>query len=521
MTVKLRLLTCKHFMPELEAVLRSGALSDVEAGAFPAVCLNPQRVSNVIGSFSDLADANQPVIALMGGCFMNYQAHLRQMPPNYQVRQFAQCFNMLAPQSLIDDYTRSGAYLLTPGWLSAWRGHLKVWGFDQKTASDFFHESADHLLLLDTEVDPLSREHLKDMAAYLGMPYKVVSIGLDFFRLTITQIVLEWRHQKMYKEAERAKKKTADYMMSLDLLTGLVGAFSEKEVIEKIVDLFFLLCASPNIVFIRIENDTVKNVTALNPPEPEEGEIHAWLENCPEPYGWLDEEEGFYLRLNYQEEWIGFLHVTDIPFPEFHHDYLNLAVSISSICSLAINDAHLFDKIKQMASTDALTGLNNRRQLMVLAEINFNQARRYKHPLSLIIMDIDHFKAVNDTYGHSGGDLVLSAVARSCSSVMRDSDVQGRYGGEEFLFLLPETDLSHAIQAAERIRNNIESLEVPVEGRLIKITVSLGVAELDDDCADLDALIIRCDKALYKAKNSGRNRVVAWSAEIPDFPSPA
>lgn len=518
MTGKLRLLACKHFLPELEVVLRSGAFSDVEISAFAPVCLNPQRVSNVIGSFSNLADSDQPAIALMGGCFMNYQHNLLKLPSNYQVRQFEQCFNMLAPQSLIDDFTRSGAYLLTPGWLSSWRGHLKIWGFDQENARLFFHESADHLLLLDTGVDPLSREHLEAMAGYLDMPYQVLPIGLDHFRMTITQIVLEWRYQKIYKDAERAKKKTADYMMSIDLLTELVSAFSEQEVITKIMDLFSMLCASQNIVFIRLEEKQAKYVLTLNPPEPDEAEIQGWLENNLETSSWLEDEQGFYLRLNHQDNDLGYLRVTEIPFPEFHHEYLNLAVSISRICSLAINNAYLYDMVRHMASTDVLTGLNNRRQLMILAENTFNQARRYKKPLSIIIMDIDHFKAVNDTYGHSGGDQVLVAVARCCDNAMRDSDVRGRYGGEEFLFVLPETDLPRALQAAERVRNDIAALEIQVDDRQVKITVSLGAAELDDDCASLDDLIIRCDQALYQAKNSGRNRAAAWSANTPDFP---
>jgi diguanylate cyclase len=121
------------------------------------------------------------------------------------------------------------------------------------------------------------------------------------------------------------------------------------------------------------------------------------------------------------------------------------------------------------------------------------------------MLDIDHFKEVNDTYGHPIGDTVLQAIANECRRSLRTIDILGRYGGEEFVILLPETGLNEGARAAERLRSQVEKIHSPLAD--IKITISLGLAELTTDCPDLEALIERADKALYLAKQGGRNQV--------------
>lgn len=163
--------------------------------------------------------------------------------------------------------------------------------------------------------------------------------------------------------------------------------------------------------------------------------------------------------------------------------------------------------LEKLSTTDALTGLRNRRFLTEVLSLEVLRATRYRTPLSLLMADVDHFKQVNDTYGHPTGDAVLQATAEAILRVVRTTDVAGRYGGEEFLAVLPHTDLDGAFTLAERLRIAIESAEcVAGDGRRFSVTSSFGVAQLARS-EDVAALVQRVDGALYEAKAAGRNRV--------------
>jgi diguanylate cyclase (GGDEF)-like protein len=138
------------------------------------------------------------------------------------------------------------------------------------------------------------------------------------------------------------------------------------------------------------------------------------------------------------------------------------------------------------------------------------------------MIDLDHFKRVNDTYGHSTGDLVLQAIAETCQRKLRKSDIFGRYGGEEFVIIMPETDEQRAWNVAERLRRSIVHISIPINDGAIAITISLGVATLspEDLCSDnsgdlLEKLIDKADQALYQAKQAGRNRVIVHQENVP------
>lgn len=167
-------------------------------------------------------------------------------------------------------------------------------------------------------------------------------------------------------------------------------------------------------------------------------------------------------------------------------------------------------ELRRAADTDALTGLANRHRFSRVADAEVRRAIRYGHGLAVIACDIDHFKSVNDTYGHAGGDLALKVFARAASDCLRQPiDLLGRVGGEEFAVILPETDLSGAGRVAERIRSAVEKVQVKHDGRAFGFTVSLGVSQFRDGEASLEAAMKRADDALYRAKKSGRNRVEA------------
>ena len=171
-------------------------------------------------------------------------------------------------------------------------------------------------------------------------------------------------------------------------------------------------------------------------------------------------------------------------------------------------------ELRKQAITDPLTGLYNRRHFFTLAGASLQQARRYHNPLSILMIDLDHFKRVNDTYGHTVGDQVLQAFASQMMNNLRIADICGRYGGEEFVILMPETTSDSAAQSADRLRVWISEHPIMVENHHISLTISIGVAEIDPATDQhVDTLINRADEALYAAKRQGRNTVACADQE--------
>jgi two-component system cell cycle response regulator len=181
----------------------------------------------------------------------------------------------------------------------------------------------------------------------------------------------------------------------------------------------------------------------------------------------------------------------------------------ASVLDIRIKKALEYSHTKRLANTDGLTGLYNYRAFRERLEQEVKRANRYHRPLSLIMIDIDHFKLYNDTYGHQQGDHVLMEVAHSLQQLCRTSDIVARYGGEEFALILPETDRVSAETLGHRLREHIENRTFPGEGHLPRnaLTISVGIASHTPP-APKEALIEAADMALYQAKRQGRNRVV-------------
>ncbi|MBN1666674.1 MAG: GAF domain-containing protein, partial [Anaerolineales bacterium] len=196
--------------------------------------------------------------------------------------------------------------------------------------------------------------------------------------------------------------------------------------------------------------------------------------------------------LLYREQVLGTLTAINTPTQrDFTSRDLDLLTTIASNAAVAIKNALLFEEIQYLAETDDLTGINNRRQLFVLGNHEFIRAQRYQAPLAAMMLDIDDFKHINDEHGHAVGDDVLRGLAQICTDNIRDTDILGRYGGEEFVIVLPETDLERAVEIARRLRRQVEHTPIGTKAGALNITVSLGVAEIGPQIPDLSTLIDR------------------------------
>ncbi|UUY06997.1 diguanylate cyclase [Pseudomonas sp. J452] len=221
-----------------------------------------------------------------------------------------------------------------------------------------------------------------------------------------------------------------------------------------------------------------------------------------------------YQPITGQEEFM-YQNTTILPLQATNSVVEHVCLIIYDVTNVAVNKHQLQSangQLKHLSRTDRLTGLNNRGHWEEELKREYSRHRRYGSTAALVMFDIDHFKKVNDTYGHQAGDKVIQAVADVVRKEARDTDIAGRYGGEEFVILLPDVDSAGARLFAERLRQKTEALQVDYDGQLIPFTISLGVADLAQSSNDHQQLIEWADHALYQSKRNGRNQVSVHGA---------
>ena len=363
-------------------------------------------------------------------------------------------------------------------------------------------------------------EKVSAFAKYLDLPYQIVPVGIDYFRLNILTKLSIWKAQQQSIHIKQAQEQAADYALAFDMLTNLSKTSEEKDLINKLLIIYTQLFSPQEISYVSLVDGKLDYHTALPDKNKEDRELQNWICTSKEAYKIEKSQDGFYLRLQYRDELIGGIAVKQLSFPQYLAKYLNLGLNISPIVCLAVSDIRNIKKIeeretllKSLASTDALTGLYNRRYLMNAAEREFARVKRFGSPLSALMMDVDYFKSVNDTFGHKIGDEVLKKFASLVSKNLRKTDILARLGGDEFIILLPETNLEMAMNFAERLKQVLTKFSVTVDKKIIQISTSMGVAQLADDMQSFDEFLVNCDRALYLAKNKGRNRVESWTTD--------
>jgi diguanylate cyclase (GGDEF)-like protein len=229
------------------------------------------------------------------------------------------------------------------------------------------------------------------------------------------------------------------------------------------------------------------------------------------PFKIHDEGSLFMMPFSYEKELLGIL-VFLSPIPNAVRPYqIELLKVLGNQAASSLANAKFHSEIEKMARTDGLTGLFNHRNFQERLNDEFRRLERFSSPLSLLLIDIDFFKKINDSYGHPAGDEVLRGVSRTIRETIRNVDIPARYGGEEFAALLPGTSHEGALRMAERLRESIEKRKFLIEGKELRVSVSIGAATSPHDAVTKEELVERADKALYYAKRNGRNRCVPWS----------
>lgn len=310
-----------------------------------------------------------------------------------------------------------------------------------------------------------------------------------------------------FQNVMKSIAKLIETQFDLDYILPIIGELIDSFVSEHLI-----------YIFIKDENDLFK---LFWPLDCQDENILKLLKKMSDDNGCLiskDGKTGLFAIRN-EEQTVGIiaassnidkLSKTDI-------DYLS---QLSVQASITTQRANSYAQVLRYATIDALTGLNNRRQFEIRLKQEVSNAKRNQKSLCCIMLDIDYFKHVNDTWGHSAGDYVLKNVAKIIAQELREYDIASRYGGEEFCILLPDTKIKEAIFVAQRLRLAVEKAEINISedqilGKdLLNVTISVGVSEFDETIDSPDKLHQNADIALYEAKRRGRNRVIVYDTSL-------
>jgi len=227
-------------------------------------------------------------------------------------------------------------------------------------------------------------------------------------------------------------------------------------------------------------------------------------------------KKGYFVSipLMIEKEVVGVLNINDVDQDSFNVGDLGFILNLSEFIAMSISNAVLYEQTKKLAVTDGLTGISNRPNMEQSLLSEFGRSMRYNAPLSVVLLDVDHFKHVNDSYGHQKGDEILVTFASVLKKFCRANDIAARYGGEEFLMILPQSNAQSAFKIAERVREEIMKMSFVGNDSKFSVTTSCGVAELNRDyMKSADQQISVADHALYEAKNNGRNKTIIGSVE--------
>lgn len=328
-----------------------------------------------------------------------------------------------------------------------------------------------------------------------------LNIAAPFISLKIQNIIMSEKMQKNidFHETMKNVAKIIETQYELNYVIPIIGEMLDKFFTDYLI-----------YIFLKEENSEINNLAW--PAICKDKTILNMVEHNENPE-FSNDKKIYALPLISESKNVGVLVAksTGEVISNKDKDYLE---QLSKQIATTINRANVYAEILKHATLDALTGFYNRRQLEERIKQEVSNSKRQNSPLCGIMTDIDFFKSVNDTYGHAVGDLVLKTIAKIIRSQLREYDIAGRYGGEEFSILLPFTRINEAEMVAERLRSSIEQKVIDIskvnpdsDVKTIQVTLSLGIYEIKKDDNEED-LLKKADKALYKAKTTGRNKVV-------------
>ena len=502
---KLCILICSHYMRELASVIETEEFDDLITAEIPAGCGYPAEDPELINKMLKKYKNCGRIELLTGSCRGSQVKSSDCFNPNNAGR-LDQCFSMIIPQNLIAAYQSRGAYLLTPAWLVNWEQWIGKWGFDQKTAQEFFKESVKKLVLLDTGLDPQSSKLLKEFARFISRPFEIYPAGLDHFRMFIQNIIykhrLEIKKNEIQSVSRDADQRISEYAMSMDLMNKLIKTKNEKKAIQNIIEIFSMLFAAENIFYISLENGKKKDIQKLYSSASFDAEsVINLVLGSGDDYVWDETGGGFKLRITAQNVTLGILAVEKLAFPEFKERYINLAITIAGLCGMAIEHARTYQKLK---SNEKHLLKTSKKLNDTLAELKKNQQKE---------IEIENLKSVRELAGGAAHEYAqpLQALANYLS-LMETGDLPPEHISKARNSIQRIAELTESLRNLTRLQKkdylDTQILDLKASGSMVKIDEGDRVLVVDDEEDILNTLVemfqlqgFKCDGALdgYKA----------------------
>jgi diguanylate cyclase (GGDEF)-like protein len=312
------------------------------------------------------------------------------------------------------------------------------------------------------------------------------------------------------------------YSQILDLLANLSLVKTEEEAIQEIQRIFRTILSPREIIYIALQGDLLVSVLPHETPSEVSQSLMRQARNNHSSM--LEKPVYTVFPIANLSEALGLVAISSFENLPFDQRSLDIGRMIAVYSGVVISNIRVKQKLvedekllRKQGTADAMTGLSSRRYFFEIAEAEFKRSRRYERPLSAILVDIDNFTSLKESYGPEISFNMIVDLSCIFTKELRDSDIRVRLGGEELLILLPETSLRFAQTLAERLRQRIEYMPFEVDQRPVPLTISLGVASLDRSTRSLEEFINDCDKALHQARQGGGNQVAVWGKLLKEY----
>jgi diguanylate cyclase (GGDEF)-like protein len=350
---KLHIMICGYFSDEIAVVKPSLETNEISIDFYHPHCDHPQKNINVFEKIIDWVPDNEDVI-FFGGCFLDQRNPISNSKRNVEFHLLDQCFQLFINRDFLNHLVERGAYLLTPGWLKIWPEQLTQWGFDQSTAQLFFHEFTQKLVLLNTGIDQEASKNIRILSEYLDIPFEEIPVGLDGFKNCLEKVIFDWKLKKTSKQFTdmqvRANQQAADYAMIMDLVTELTQFMNEEQVIDRIINVYEMLFAPRQIVYIPVNNQQFGRIHTRPDGNSFSEEQYQIFKMNEDDYIWVNDKKDLHIRFSHNKETLGIMILEEVIYPERIQEYITLSSTIARVCGLAIANSRTFQLLQNTES---------------------------------------------------------------------------------------------------------------------------------------------------------------------------
>lgn len=495
---KLNILVCENYKPEFEKVVEKEQFGDVIINAYPCLCECKGNLSIVQKRLKQLDQVNNDTALVCS----QYCDILKQIPQNVEmpvIYSSEYCFSHLASKPFIEYIIEKRGYIISSGWLDNWQSRLKNEGFDRKTGQKFYQEFCTDLVFFDLGIDDHAEDKLKALSDYLEIPFKIIPFELESIQLFLRSVVYEWRLNKKDKEDlesnNELRKQSAEYAAILNLMEQISSAENQREVIEKLKEVFLFVFGAQTCRFWSLTEDDSNRIQ----------KIKDLFLNTSIMYCSSQEKNEYFIKIKYNEEIFGVLEVGGFLFPQHSEKYLNLSIAIVKVSALVLSNVRKYETLVKSKNDviytsfhDALTGLYNRTYFNKISSEYIVGTS-----LAVFMCDIDGMKYVNDNFGHAEGDKLLGMAADVLKQSFRETDMIARIGGDEFVVIVPDCDDQKAVMLNGRI---MEAVSISNQQNDRQLSISVGYAIPGNKDVTMEHMVNEADRLMYINKTTKKLR---------------